>query len=402
MDAGLDFESNMDENKNRPPSEKTEQSDRETGSRPRGTLVARIRKLAPWISLLIGIVSARMMNRGPDNAWMVALAAVTVWIALIALRWLIRVTDEGATGVRRRILRAARFTSLMATQSLVQLMLFFSLPFYMQAAAPEAGHLAFIAFLWLLSLCSLWDPLTEWILHKPFAAALLPATGSFVALVAVLPGLGFSTRISLWIAAGVATCGTALLSAASAPPEPRKRVALASGAMALALPLALLFGAAWFVPAAPLRLIKAEIGTKAADKWVADATSHLSTPPENLICATAIFAPLGLKDRLFHVWRKNGKHWATVELKITGGRAQGYRTHSRISGFGLDPNGKYTCTVQTLTGQMLGTRVVHIGGVRAYKSVRFPLTDIESLYIKLEKWFSSSIERVQTYFRRIL
>ena len=351
----------MDANENLSSPESADQLCNEPGPRPGRPLVVYIRKLAPWISLLIGIASAVMMDRGPDKAWIAALAAVTVWITVVALRWLMRATDEKETGVRRPFLRAARFTSLLATQSLVQLTLFFSLPFYFQAAALEAGHIVFLAGLCLLSLCSLWDPLTEWMLRKPIISTLLPATGSFVALTAVLPGCGFSTRSSLWIAACVATCGASLLSAASAPPERRIRVALASGVVTLALPVALFLGAARFVPAAPLKLVKAEIGTKREGKWVADAVDHLSAPPGGLICATAIYAPLGLKDRLFHVWRRDGKHYATVELKIVGGREQGYRTRSRIGDLGLHPDGKYTCTVETLTGQVLGTRAVRIG-----------------------------------------
>jgi hypothetical protein len=151
------------------------------------------------------------------------------------------------------------------------------------------------------------------------------------------------------------------MSAASAPPERRMRVALASAVVAFALPASLFLGAARIVPAAPLKLVRAEIGTKREGKWIADAVDYLSAPPGSLICATAIYAPLGLKDQLFHVWRKDGKHWATVELKIIGGRAQGYRTRSRIEHLGLSPNGKYTCTVETLTGQILGTRAVRIG-----------------------------------------
>ena len=120
---------------------------------------------------------------------------------------------------------------------------------------------------------------------------------------------------------------------------------------------------------------------------------------QSLICATAIYAPLGLKDRLFHVWRRDGKHWATVELKITGGRAQGYRTHSRIHGFGLRANGKYTCTVQTLTGQVLGTRAMHIGNGPKHQSGGFPLNVLEPLYTQIVKRISSSAELLNSFLK---
>jgi hypothetical protein len=78
-----------------------------------------------------------------------------------------------------------------------------------------------------------------------------------------------------------------------------------------------------------------------------------------LHCATAIASPLGLHDKLFHVWKKDGKERARIPLKIVGGRKQGWRTHSRITP-GID--GKYTCTVETASGQVLGSRSVKISG----------------------------------------
>ncbi len=324
-------------------------------------LVDRTRLLLPWASLAVGVVSALMLDRSPDRAWIAASAAAAVWLTLVALQWFSRATRQEVTGFRRFLLRVLRFSSLMATQSLVQLTLFFALPFYFQAAALDAGHVAFLAGLCLLSLVSLWDPWTEWILETPILSALLPATCSFVALAALLPVFGLSTRVSLWLAALLSSIGVPLLTAAAATPERRRLAAVAGGVVALALPLSLLLGASRIIPAAPLRLVKAEMGTRIENKWVVDPVEQLDRAPRRLYCATAIYSPLGLKDRLFHVWRKDGRPLATVELKIVGGRRQGYRTRSRISHFGRQPDGEYSCTVQTQTGQVLGTRSVLIG-----------------------------------------
>lgn len=76
-----------------------------------------------------------------------------------------------------------------------------------------------------------------------------------------------------------------------------------------------------------------------------------------LRCATAIASPMGLRDKLFHVWKKNGKLRARVPLNIVGGRKQGFRTHSRITPGG---RGKFTCRVETANGQVLGSRSVKI------------------------------------------
>jgi hypothetical protein len=156
----------------------------------------RLRRILPWLSLIVGIASALLMDRGPRRAAVVAAAAVAVWLTLVALHWLARL-DQHATGPRRRwLIRLARRSSLMATQSLVQLALFFSLPFYVQAAALPSWHLLFLLLLAALSSISLWDPLSERLLTQPLFAPLLPAVASFAALAAVLPGLGQTTQQS--------------------------------------------------------------------------------------------------------------------------------------------------------------------------------------------------------------
>jgi hypothetical protein len=323
----------------------------------------RLRWFSPWLSLGFGVGSALTMDRGPRRGAVVAACAVLVWFTLLLFAWLPRVLDQDQAGHRRWLLPALRRASLMATQSMLQLTLFFALPFYWQAATlDEPGHVLFIASMILLCAVTLWDPLTVRLLSRPLLGALLPATGSFVALCAVLPGLGFSTRTSLWLAAAAAGVGTVLVAAGVAPVDRRRavtaRALLAVGLLGGALAL----GAARAVPAAPLRLIKAEIGTRLAGKWLADPVSHLARTPERLICATAIWSPLGVHDQLFHVWRRDGALRARIELDIRGGRGQGYRTNSRLQHLGHSAEGVYRCTVESENGQVLGSASVRIGG----------------------------------------
>jgi len=324
----------------------------------------RLRRLSPWLSLGVGVASALTMDRGPRRGAVVAVCAVLVWFTLLLSAWLGSVLDPDQTGHRRWLLPALRRASLMATQSMLQLTLFFALPFYWQAATVhEPAHVLFMASLILLCVITLWDPLSTRVLGRPLLGALLPAVGSFVALCAVLPGLGFSTRTSLWLAAAAAGVGTVLVAAGVAPVDQRRavtaRALLAVGLLGGALAL----GAARAVPAAPLRLIKAEIGTQLTGKWVADPASHLVRAPERLICATAIWSPLGVHDQLFHVWRRDGVPRARIKLDIRGGRGQGYRTNSRLQHLGRSADGVYRCTVETENGQVLGSASVRIGGL---------------------------------------
>jgi hypothetical protein len=332
-----------------------------TGIAARARVLWRV--LLPWVSLGSGIAGAIWMDRGPKRGALVAAAAVSLWLLLLVLSWLARARAAEVAGWRGRLLQAAHLSSLLAAQSLVQLALFFALPFYVQAAdRADPGHMVFLGGLIALSAASLWDPLTERLLTRPLLAPLLPAIASFVALAAVLPGLGLSTRASLWTAAFTAGAGVFTTSVASAPEGRRARAAGLSLLAALLIPLALALGAVRIVPAAPLRLVDIAIGTQRENRWVKDPSERLDAAPERLFCATAIWSPLGLKDRLFHVWTRDGRPRARVELDIRGGRPGGYRTFSRIAGFGRHASGSYRCSVQTLSGQALGSRKVRIDG----------------------------------------
>jgi hypothetical protein len=199
----------------------------------------------------------------------------------------------------------------------------------------------------LAGLCavSLWDPWTESLLHRPLWAPFLPAAASFVALNAVLPVLQLSTNLSLWLAAGTAMLGAAPMVAAHAPVERRRQAMLGVLTAVIAMPAALWLGGARIVPPAPLRLVRIEFGTALDGKWILEPVTRLSAPPERLICATAIDAPVGLRDRLFHVWRKDGRVIARMELD---------RTRSWLAHFAKTASGRYRCSVVTASGQMLG------------------------------------------------
>lgn len=328
---------------------------------------ARLRSLlgraVPVLSFASGAVSAWFMDRGPKRAALVAGATLLAWLSLLGLHALLRFERKvGQTGrLPRLLLRAARFSGTTLTQGMLQLGLFFSAPFYFHAAIVgvaqvDPWHTVFLAGLFLISALSLWDPLTEWLFRQPLLAPLLPAVTSFATLNCVLPGLGLSTQRSLWIAAAAAALAPAPLIGALAPPGRRRRMIALGLCSGLALMAALRLGAARLIPAAPLRLVRAELGTQLGDKWVSDPGERFSSAPARLICATAIASPVGLKDRLFHVWRKDGRELWRIEVTFSGGRAEGYRTRSTLRHFPAPARGRYECSVVTAAGQLLGAR----------------------------------------------
>ena len=320
---------------------------------------ARFRAALPWISLAIGLISAVILDRRPSAGWRIAVAAIVIWLLILLQRWLARMPVPERPWLARVIV-AARRSSLMAAQSLIQMKLFFALPFFVQAAdLTEPLHMVFITVLLGLSAASLWDPLTErWLAHARFGA-LLPAIASFIALTAVLPGLGISTRTSLWLAAFAGSAGAATMMFVHAARGARLRVLAPAVLVAGALPLALWLGLSRIVPAAPLRLVQLDFGNQRRDHWVVHALRGGGLAPSRLFCATAIASPLGVHDRLFHVWHKNGAVRARIPLDVSGGREAGFRTVSRIE-IGAAEAGRFRCSVETANGQLLGSKSIKL------------------------------------------
>jgi hypothetical protein len=320
---------------------------------PAGRLV-RLRRLLPYATLAWAVTSALIMNRKPERAWLVAVAVGLGWLFLagtivLGRRAAGREPSEAAT----RAQRLAQFTATAATQSLMQLTLFFVLPFYWLSSAPVLGHRVFLGLVAFVAALTLWDPLFVRVFKYPFAALPLKAITSFVGLFAALPFLGLSHRASLWVAAGVTAAGVPLVAVATSALENRRR-ALWAGLLAAGLvPAAVGLGAVEWIPPAPLRLPEAGIGTgidRDVRVLVGPGTSFpLGT--ERLHCFTAIYAPFGLREQVFHVWTRDDAPVYRAKLDVSGNRKGAWRTWSNVS---AQKPGHYRCDVVTSTGQILG------------------------------------------------
>jgi hypothetical protein len=106
-------------------------------------------------------------------------------------------------------------------------------------------------------------------------------------------------------------------------------------------------------------LVSIEFGNQQRDRWISQPLKGGGAAPARLFCATAIALPFGVHDRLFHVWSKNGKEAARMELDVQGGRNLGFRTTSRIA-IGSAESGRYRCSVETAGGQILGSKSIRL------------------------------------------
>lgn len=68
---------------------------------------------------------------------------------------------------------------------------------------------------------------------------------------------------------------------------------------------------------------------------------------------TSVFAPLGVRERLWHVWKRDGVVIQKVPLEITGGRKEGYRTWSKKT-LSEGMEGRWTVDIMTNGEQLIG------------------------------------------------
>jgi hypothetical protein len=315
---------------------------------------AILRRLLPWGSLVLALVSAVSMDRRPERARLIAAAAVGGWL-LLGLFALVDRVDATRSRFGAWLKRAARASTSAGAQSLIQLCLFFALPFFARSVAvPE--QLGFVVVLVVAAALTLWTPLCAAILRRPVLALLLQGIAAFAGLDCVLPLLGLSLRASLLAAGGAVVVGATVVIGRSA----RRRVTAALVTL-VALAAAGVGGVASFIPPAPLRLVSGGIGTQVVERTLLDGRALFDPPPERLVCHTAIASPRGLRDRLRHVWRQDGHERAAVALEIQGGRARGFRAWSTLR---APTAGHWSCTIETESGQVLGAVTATVSGVR--------------------------------------
>ncbi|MNP20724.1 hypothetical protein D3C76_1133100 [compost metagenome] len=119
------------------------------------------------------------------------------------------------------------------------------------------------------------------------------------------------------------------------------------------------FGRAW-VPPSTLWMTEMAV-TAQFDNVQRTPGDSLETVPaaqissQGLYAYTAISAPRGLDERIYHVWRLNGREVDRIALDIRGGREAGYRAWTHKQNFPPNPAGKWQVQVLTEAGQVIGT-----------------------------------------------
>lgn len=326
-------------------------------------LIDRIPTLLAWVRRYPGLVAAFGFCSGLASFLLVErqanLAKVLGVVLLASWLWLML-----ENLLREHIARRFGFELPIpllryATQMIHQESLFFVLPFFFITTTWNSGQLLFSGLLAVAALISITDPLYyRWLAARRWLLLMFHSLALFAVMLTALPII---FHLSTPQSYRVALVLTTLLTLPSLPGLIgfvgwRRVVALA------ALPLILGAGgwlARTWVPPATLWLNDVAVTTEFDGAQRSPGRSIERISPAQLSAGglyayTAINAPRGLNERIYHVWRHDGREVDRITLDIQGGRKEGYRAWSHKQNFPAEAQGRWQVQVLTEAGQLIG------------------------------------------------
>ncbi|WP_084128384.1 DUF5924 family protein [Cellvibrio mixtus] len=245
-----------------------------------------------------------------------------------------------------------------ATQLVHQESLFFVIPFFFITTAWNSGQAIYTGLLMIAAVISIVDPI--------YFRGLVPRRSwyftfhgltLFAILLTALPIIfHLPTAKSYYWALAIALLVTLAAVASESQWRWWKRGLLVL-ILAGVLGAAGLWARPW-IPPATLWLTEVAI-THSIDDANRAPENHLKTLSQadlrkGLYAYTAIHAPRGLNERIYHVWLLNGKLVDKVALDINGGREAGYRAWSHKVNFPENALGRWQIHVVTEANQLIG------------------------------------------------
>ncbi|MDD2053108.1 DUF2914 domain-containing protein [Pseudomonas putida] len=285
---------------------------------------------------------------------------MATWIAAIMLvSWLWLMLENSFTQLFSKVFKREIPPPLLryATQMIHQESLFFVLPFFFITTTWNSGQLVFTGLLGAAALVSITDPLYyKWLAPRRWLFLGLHTLTLFAALLTALPIiLHLTTAQSYKLALGIAMLLSFPSLAVSLPLRTWR-----GWVMVLGVTLSI-GGAGWllrsWVPPATLWMTDVAISTQVQGRTPGDSLEQVSAAQlrsAGLYAFTAINAPRGLNERIFHVWQFNGKEVDRIALDIRGGRKEGYRAWTHKQNFPGNPVGNWQVRVLTEDGQVIG------------------------------------------------
>lgn len=255
-----------------------------------------------------------------------------------------------------------------ATQLVHQESLFFVIPFFVITTAWNSGQVVFTSLLIGAAAISLIDPLYyRWLAPRRWLYFIFHGITLFAVLLTTLPLLFYlpTPKSYLW-ALGIA--GLLSLPQAAYFMAYSWWKKIIAGLLLIITMGSLGLAVRPWIPPASLWLTQVAI-TDHIDNANRSPKNRLKTITteqlhKGLYAYTAIHAPRGLNERIYHQWRLNGQVVDKIALDIHGGREEGYRAWTHKMNFPANSVGNWQIQVLTEANQMVGVlrfRVVEPG-----------------------------------------
>jgi hypothetical protein len=311
----------------------------------------------PWIIPLFGFVSGVasffMVERKQEQfAQIISILMLASW-AWLALENLLQRGISHWFGIKVPPIVLSYVNQLVHQESL-----FFVIPFFFITTAWNSGQLVFTSLLIIAALISIIDPIYyHWLAPRRWLYFSFHGVTLFAALLTALPLIFHlpTSQSYLW-ALGVAAVLSSPGIARSFSESWWKRI-----------PIMLLITAGTFgvglaarpwVPPASIWLTQVaitdhidDVSRSPTQKLTVITTVQLQA---GIYAYTAIHAPRGLHERIYHQWILNGRKLDKIPLDISGGNEDGYRSWSHKMNFPEQALGNWQIQVVTEGQQVLG------------------------------------------------
>ncbi len=308
--------------------------------------------LWPPIAFCAGLASFFLVDRQQSLGGILALCMLLAWVLLLS---------ESLIG---RLLVRHGYSSLPSgitafiAQMIHQETLFFSLPFLLATTVWSSGQAIFTLLVLSMAALSILDPLYfklaeryRWVYFAFHAQCV------FVVVLVTLPTLLHLTTGESLIYALLAMVVFALPSLIHLLRPKRVSSWFAMFGLAMLLAIAGWAGRAW-VPPANLWITGSALSpgfdTQAREPQGEIPLSAEELQSTGLYAYTAIRAPRGLREKIYHEWHHEGELIDRIPLIIHGGRDQGYRAWTHKKNIPEDPTGQWRIDVMTNSGQRIG------------------------------------------------
>jgi len=318
-------------------------------------LLWRFRYVWPLVSVSLGLASFLLIERREGMARWLAALLIAGW-ALILLESMV---GRLVARLRPRWGRASPWLMRFLIQGLHQETFFFSLPFFLHTTTWTSPQALFTLAVGSGALISSWDTLYYLrVTARSWSFLAFHAFSVYVAMLVMLPLLlHIDTHDTLaWSAAAVALLAVPSLAEAFGPRGLRLWL-LSFGTAAL------LGGAAWFakplIPPATL-WVRSAVITRSIDveaRKPGPALQRIALADlgdGGLYAYSAIRAPRGLEEKIYHRWLRDGWEVDRIALHIEGGREQGYRAWTHKQDFTSNPRSDWQVQIVTESGQLIG------------------------------------------------